>query len=190
MTGLEQPLGEQRDAEPRDEHRRVDDAVRGAHGRLARQRLDALDALFGCEHLQVDAALGDFETGATNPRAWLAFLRVTGLQRLETDEWRTSDQRRARQRELARTIEQVLKQCGDNLTRENVMKQAAAVKGLKLDTLIPDSANQPYDMHEVISRVLDDGDFLEVQPLFAPNILVGFGRVDGHSVGVVANQPT
>ncbi|WP_112264777.1 acyl-CoA carboxylase subunit beta [Lentzea terrae] len=60
----------------------------------------------------------------------------------------------------------------------------------ELDTLIPDSANQPYDMHEVISRVLDDGDFLEVQPLFAPNILVGFGRVDGHSVGVVANQPT
>ncbi|KOV80311.1 acyl-CoA carboxylase subunit beta [Nocardia sp. NRRL S-836] len=59
-----------------------------------------------------------------------------------------------------------------------------------LDTLIPDSANQPYDMHEVINRVLDDGDFLEVQPLFAPNILIGFGRVDGHSVGVVANQPT
>src|SRR3954463_7111483 len=58
-----------------------------------------------------------------------------------------------------------------------------------LDTLIPDSPNQPYDMHEVISRVLDDGDFLEVQALFAPNIVVGFGRVDGHSVGVVANQP-
>ncbi|GGM66116.1 methylmalonyl-CoA carboxyltransferase [Longimycelium tulufanense] len=60
----------------------------------------------------------------------------------------------------------------------------------ELDTLIPDSANQPYDMHEVITRVLDDGEFCEVQPLFAPNILVGFGRVEGHSVGVVANQPT
>jgi len=60
----------------------------------------------------------------------------------------------------------------------------------ELDTLIPDSANQPYDMHEVITRVLDEGDFLEVQPLFAPNILIGFGRVDGNSVGVVANQPT
>ncbi|HEY4020020.1 MAG TPA: acyl-CoA carboxylase subunit beta [Pseudonocardiaceae bacterium] len=60
----------------------------------------------------------------------------------------------------------------------------------ELDTLIPDSANQPYDMHEVITRVLDDGEFLEVQPLYAPNIVVGFGRVDGHSVGVVANQPT
>src|SRR6478736_1203802 len=58
-----------------------------------------------------------------------------------------------------------------------------------LDTLIPDSPNQPYDMHEVISRVLDDGDFLEVQALFAPNLVVGFGRIDGRSVGVVANQP-
>ncbi|WP_460864217.1 acyl-CoA carboxylase subunit beta [Rhodococcus aerolatus] len=61
---------------------------------------------------------------------------------------------------------------------------------LELDALIPDSANQPYDMHEVISRVLDDGDFLEVHSLFATNIIVGYGRVDGRSVGVVANQPT
>ena len=44
-------------------------------------------------------------------------------------------------------------------------------------------------MHEVISRVLDDGEFLEVQALFAPNIVIGFGRIDGRSVGVVANQP-
>jgi propionyl-CoA carboxylase beta chain len=60
----------------------------------------------------------------------------------------------------------------------------------ELDALIPDSPNQPYDMHEVITRVIDDGEFLEVHPLFAPNILVGFGRVEGHSVGIVANQPT
>ncbi len=58
-----------------------------------------------------------------------------------------------------------------------------------LDTLIPDGANQPYDMHEVITAVLDDEDFLEVQPLFAPNLIVGYGRVEGRSVGVVANQP-
>jgi len=58
-----------------------------------------------------------------------------------------------------------------------------------LDTLIPDSPNQPYDMHEVISRVLDDGDFLEIHALFAPNMVVGFGRIDGRSVGMVANQP-
>ena len=60
---------------------------------------------------------------------------------------------------------------------------------LELNTLIPDSANQPYDMHTVIEHVLDEGDFLEVQPLFAPNIVIGFGRVEGRSVGVVANQP-
>jgi propionyl-CoA carboxylase beta chain len=59
----------------------------------------------------------------------------------------------------------------------------------RLDTIIPDSANQPYDMHTVIEAVLDDGEFLEVQPLFAPNLVVGFGRVEGRSVGVVANQP-
>jgi propionyl-CoA carboxylase beta chain len=58
-----------------------------------------------------------------------------------------------------------------------------------LDTLIPDSANQPYDMHTAIGAVLDDGDFLEVQPLFAQNMICGFGRVEGRSVGVVANQP-
>ena len=58
-----------------------------------------------------------------------------------------------------------------------------------LDALIPDSPNQPYDMHTAIEGVLDDGEFLEVQPMYAPNILIGFGRVEGRSVGVVANQP-
>ncbi len=60
----------------------------------------------------------------------------------------------------------------------------------ELDTLIPDSAKAPYDIHEVITRVVDEGEFLEVHELFAPNIVVGFGRVEGRSVGVVANQPT
>jgi propionyl-CoA carboxylase beta chain len=58
-----------------------------------------------------------------------------------------------------------------------------------LDTVIPDSPNVPYDMHGVIEKVLDDGEFLEVQPLFAPNIITGFGRIEGRSVGVVANNP-
>ena len=58
-----------------------------------------------------------------------------------------------------------------------------------LDSLIPDSANQPYDMKKVIEAIVDDGDFLEVHALFAPNILVGYARVEGHSVGIVANQP-
>ncbi|MGN6522634.1 MAG: acyl-CoA carboxylase subunit beta [Actinomycetes bacterium] len=59
----------------------------------------------------------------------------------------------------------------------------------ELDSFVPDSPNQPYDMHRVVEHVLDDGDFLEVHSLFAPNILVGFGRVEGRPVGVVANQP-
>ncbi len=58
-----------------------------------------------------------------------------------------------------------------------------------LDAIIPDSPNQPYDMHDVITAVVDDEDFLEVMALFAPNIVVGFGRVEGSPVGVVANQP-
>lgn len=59
----------------------------------------------------------------------------------------------------------------------------------ELATIIPDSPNKPYDMEEVIAAVVDDGDFLEVQPGYAPNILVGFARLDGFPAGIVANQP-
>ena len=59
-----------------------------------------------------------------------------------------------------------------------------------LDTLIPASANQPYDMHELVRKVLDEGDFFEIAPNHAANIICGFGRVEGRTVGVVANQPT
>jgi propionyl-CoA carboxylase beta chain len=59
-----------------------------------------------------------------------------------------------------------------------------------LNTVIPDSPNQPYDIHTVIEHVVDEGDFLEVQPLFAPNIVIGFGRVEGRTVGIIANQPS
>jgi propionyl-CoA carboxylase beta chain len=62
-------------------------------------------------------------------------------------------------------------------------------RDLLLDDLIPDSQARAYDMRQVIETVLDDGEFLEMQPGFAPNMICGFGRVDGHSVGVVANQP-
>jgi propionyl-CoA carboxylase beta chain len=58
-----------------------------------------------------------------------------------------------------------------------------------LDTFVPDSPNQPYDIVTVIEHIVDDGDFLQVHALFAPNIVCGFARIDGHSVGVVANQP-
>jgi propionyl-CoA carboxylase beta chain len=58
-----------------------------------------------------------------------------------------------------------------------------------LDTLIPDNPNQPYDMHELITKLADEGDFFEIQRDFAGNIITGFMRIEGQSVGVVANQP-
>jgi len=60
----------------------------------------------------------------------------------------------------------------------------------ELDTVVPDSPNKPYDMREVISRVVDDGDFLEVQEHFAKNIVIGMSRLGGRPVGVVGNQPS
>jgi propionyl-CoA carboxylase beta chain len=58
-----------------------------------------------------------------------------------------------------------------------------------LDTLIPDNANTPYDMKELILKVADEGDFYEIQEDFAKNIITGFIRLEGQTVGVVANQP-
>jgi propionyl-CoA carboxylase beta chain len=58
-----------------------------------------------------------------------------------------------------------------------------------LDTLVPDNTNKSYDMRELIIKVVDDSDFFELQPDYAKNILIGFGRMDGQSVGIVANQP-
>ncbi len=58
-----------------------------------------------------------------------------------------------------------------------------------LDTLIPDNPNTPYDMRELIEKIADDSDFFELQHDFAPNLLIGFGRIAGNSVGFVANQP-
>jgi propionyl-CoA carboxylase beta chain len=60
---------------------------------------------------------------------------------------------------------------------------------MSLDTLVPDNANQPYDIRELIDKVVDGGDFFELQHAHARNIVIGFGRMDGHSVGFVANNP-
>jgi propionyl-CoA carboxylase beta chain len=60
---------------------------------------------------------------------------------------------------------------------------------MSLDTLVPDNANKPYDMKELISKIVDDGDFFELQPDYAKNILIGFARMEGQTVGIVANQP-
>ncbi len=58
-----------------------------------------------------------------------------------------------------------------------------------LDTLVPDSPNKPYDIKELIEKVVDEGDFFELQPDYAANIITGFGRMEGSTVGFVANQP-
>ena len=58
-----------------------------------------------------------------------------------------------------------------------------------LDTLIPDNPNKPYDIKELILKTVDEGDFFEIQEAFARNIVVGFGRMEGRTVGIVANQP-
>jgi propionyl-CoA carboxylase beta chain len=72
-----------------------------------------------------------------------------------------------------------LKVCTDDLTREEP----------KLDDIVPVDPNKPYDMKEIITAVIDNGHFLEVQPYYAQNIIVGFARIGGRSVGIVANQP-
>jgi propionyl-CoA carboxylase beta chain len=60
---------------------------------------------------------------------------------------------------------------------------------MSLDTLIPDNPNKPYDMKELIVKVVDEGDFFELQPDYAGNIVIGFARMEGSTVGIVANQP-
>src|SRR5437667_3753082 len=60
---------------------------------------------------------------------------------------------------------------------------------LSLDTLVPDNSNKPYDIKELILKVVDEGDFFELSPEYAANIVIGFGRMAGRSVGFVANQP-
>ena len=75
------------------------------------------------------------------------------------------------------------------LPLEHDQEPVVTVDDLDLDTLIPDSANQPYDMRAVIESVVDDGHFLEMQALYAPNVVIGYARVEGRTVGIVANQP-
>jgi propionyl-CoA carboxylase beta chain len=60
---------------------------------------------------------------------------------------------------------------------------------MSLDTLVPDNPNKPYDMKELILKVVDEGDFFEIQGAYAKNIITGFGRIEGRTVGVVAQQP-
>ena len=77
----------------------------------------------------------------------------------------------------------------ETVTYEGATSLEVTDEDRKLDTIIPDSPNQPYDMHKIVESLVDGGEFLEVQPLFAPNIIIGFARIDGRSVGIIANQP-
>ncbi|MBE9491486.1 MAG: acyl-CoA carboxylase subunit beta [Bacteroidetes bacterium] len=72
-----------------------------------------------------------------------------------------------------------LKPCSDDIHREDE----------KLQTIVPDDPNKPYDMKEIIETVVDNNNFMEVQPHYALNIIVGFARLEGRPVGIVANQP-
>jgi len=72
-----------------------------------------------------------------------------------------------------------VRESGDPANRED----------FSLDTLVPENPNKPYDMKELIVKVVDDGDFFELQPDYAKNIIIGFGRMAGRVVGIVANQP-
>ncbi len=72
-----------------------------------------------------------------------------------------------------------MKPCLDDINREDE----------KLDIMVPEDPNKPYDMKEIIRVVVDSHNFFEIQPLYAPNIVVGFARLGGRSVGIVANQP-
>ncbi|MFQ5934543.1 MAG: acyl-CoA carboxylase subunit beta [Dehalococcoidia bacterium] len=78
--------------------------------------------------------------------------------------------------------------------REDPPRSKAADDGNRTDealrTMVPEDSNKPYDMKEIVGKVVDDGEFMEVAELYAPNIVVGFARLDGHSVGVLAQQPT
>jgi len=68
-------------------------------------------------------------------------------------------------------------------------KDPADRRDPELDRIVPDDSSKPYDMHDVITRIVDDGDFFEIQPGWAPNIIVGFAHLGGRSVGIVAQQP-
>ncbi|MBF8289674.1 MAG: acyl-CoA carboxylase subunit beta [Chloroflexi bacterium] len=79
----------------------------------------------------------------------------------------------------------------NNLAQPHVTDTSDPVDRMdpELDDIIPDDPQLPYDMHDVLSRVVDDGEFLEIQPGWARNIIIGFARLGGRSVGIVAQQP-
>ncbi|MEO1066777.1 MAG: carboxyl transferase domain-containing protein, partial [Pseudomonadota bacterium] len=90
--------------------------------------------------------------------------------------------------EMRRLIDLLPLSNTDDVPELDVVDDPSRIE-MSLDTLVPDSANKPYDIKELITKVVDEGDFYELQESFAANIVVGFGRMEGKTVGFVANQP-
>ncbi|TNE73882.1 acyl-CoA carboxylase subunit beta [bacterium] len=88
-----------------------------------------------------------------------------------------------------RSLMTYLPQNCEEKSPKQASKAPAKAKADALDTLVPENANKPYDMHEVIAGIMDENSFFEIHPHYADNIIVGFARLDGRSVGIVANQP-
>ncbi len=91
-------------------------------------------------------------------------------------------------REIRRLMEYIPQNCEER-PPEKEAKKPDPDKAKKLDDLVPDNPNKPYDIKDVIEGIMDEGSFLEVHEHYADNIVVGFARLNGRSVGVVANQP-
>ena len=95
-----------------------------------------------------------------------------------------------RARRGASTCSHTCRRTISTLRRASRPSDAADRMDPALDSIVPDDPRQPYDMHDVLRRVVDDGEFLEIQPAWAQNIIVGFARLGGRSVGIVAQQPS
>ena len=91
--------------------------------------------------------------------------------------------------ELTRNLVSHLPQNNLETTPVKPTNDPSSRECVNLQNIVPDDSQKPYDVIDVISEIVDDGVFLEVQAEFAPNIVVGYGRLDGHTVGIVGNQP-
>src|SRR5690606_15200079 len=91
-------------------------------------------------------------------------------------------------REVRRLLSYLPQNC-EELPPEYPAPLEASEPDLELDRLVPDNPNKPYDMHDVLRRVFDPDSFMEVHRAYAQNLVVGFARLAGRTVGIVGNQP-
>ena len=183
-----------------------DDAVRGHRDVVpARCRgfLDhRVDRSVGIERAQPDAGCGQLRRADVGRAVENLSLEIRDVDRVEIDEpelraledrWQGGGSAEAQQEALqqVRTLFSYLpsNNMEDAPAFDVDVDIAVTEEDAFLDTFIPDSANQPYDMHEVLRLVLDRESVLEVQPALAQNIITAFARLGGRPVGIVANQP-